>query len=376
VRIGLVSFAAPPATGGGAVYVDLLAHIASENVAIDEFHFFCERHPAVEATEDEPLDALPGIAVHRLFAQRATGAATGTSAYIAFARQQLQFINVARRLRQLKLDAVLFHSDVLRRPSAAFLAIRAAKAAGTSVILDSRDIALTSKRNRSLQSFDGFLACGIGPKEHLHQIMSPQRDVTVIPVPFNGAVDPGVGPAGRALLASLGLSDGDPYILMAGGLTPAKGPVQAAETALALADSGRSDLPIVCCGPDRFSHQTVDEALKRQALLYAGRVDRDTHLELVSGAACIASFSIREGVPRTILEAIALKRKVFAPSCVPEFDHMLHLEGDPAARAKQILKLIAGENPAVDYDLSIHNPTSVVNSIVSYINALNRGREN
>jgi len=168
----------------------------------------------------------------------------------------------------------------------------------------------------------------------------------------------------KQLLDSLGIHGR--YVLMTGGLTESKGASEAARTAMELASVSAEPLPIISCGPERVRDIDISQARDSGALAYAGRVDPGLHLALLADAACVASFSIREGLPRTLLETMAHRRPFFAPICVPEFEALPHLEGSPQDKALQILNSIDQPAHQAKYDLAQHDPNAVLALLVEH----------
>lgn len=362
MKIGLISFAAPPATGGGAVYVRLLADAVNASKAHD-LHVFAER-----TYRGEPTPSFgPNVRIHRLFSRRATAQGRGPKALIAFAAQQAQLVELGRRLEGLRLDSLLVHAALLRHPTPIDLLLSAANRAGTTTVLDVRDVGYPPARAAKLSKFDSVIACAEAPQAHIAQISGGAIKPEIIPVIFryHDASEEDRS-AAAAALSAVGIGPNDRFVLMSGGLTYAKGAPTAAAVSLALKSHG---LPIVSCGPVRLEDRVIDEARQAGTLRYLGRVPHGVHTAILERASCLASFSIQEGLPRTFLEAITLNKPLFAPTVVPEFSHLPQLSGSPPQMATQIATTLKGSHTQAeyDYDITQHDAPAVLARLVEHL---------
>ncbi len=93
-----------------------------------------------------------------------------------------------------------------------------------------------------------------------------------------------------------------------------------------------------------------------------GEIDHGETLSLMKGSEVVVLPSRKEGVPRTILEALQMNKKVLAPECVQEFKDQIPKfvikEESPKAVADR-LKTIIDADSVPDYDLSAHEPEKV-----------------
>lgn len=371
LRIGMLSFGAPPGKGGGAVYVAHMAEEVGSSSAISEFHIFTEQY---ELPVPDPLKSLEGVSVYRPFTFRAGRKSVGQiQRRTLYVQQQLGFISMARDILRLKLDALLIHSGVLRHPSLIRFVLAAAKRAGTLTIMDSRDTSLGPEHKAAVLRFDANFACGEAPAERIAEITGGVRPVPIVPIPFRGADLDEIDPQETAaVLRELGIAPDQRFVMMTGGLTWFKGAERAAHTALEL-NKGDDPLPVVSCGVRRSYEPVVDKALATGAIRHIGGVSRTAFLGLLSQASCVASFSVSEGLPRTILECLAMDRPVFPPSCVPEFRALQSLD-DSAPNNARLIREMCASDATVDhstlYDLSQHEPARVVERLAAELSAL------
>lgn len=365
MRIGLLSFAAPPASGGGSVYVQLLSDAIAASTG-HELHVFSER---LAAGQVEP-NLGPQTRIHRVFSPRATLQERTARSFSNYGFQQVQTAVLARSIARLALDALLIHAAVFRYPNAMPLLVRSARRSGVATVLDVRDVAFPESQKKHLAQFDLILACAEASRQHIELVSGGEIDAPVVPVIFEWK-PPNDAERAEAdtVLHTLGLGPKDPFVMMNGGLTPAKGAAKAAAVALELRKSG---LPMVSCGPDRLTDPLIEEARAAEALRFAGRVPHGVHTAILERSKCIASFSVQEGLPRTFLEAIAMGKCLFAPSVVPEFDHLPQLRGNPNEMAQQIVEAVQRGDyvKPSEYDLSQHAPAAVLEKLIGHLQRL------
>jgi len=281
--------------------------------------------------------------------------------------QQLQFLRLSQNLASYGLDVLLVHAGVLRHPSTIGVLLRASSRLKTSMVLDVRDVAFPASRSQMLEKFDGVIACAEAPRRHIAALSNGHVDPFVVPVIFEH--EPPTSSDRHdadVALAEAGISRDDRFVMMNGGLTPMKGARDAAEVALALQPFG---IPLVSCGPVRDSDPTITSARDAGALRWLGRVPHGVHTAVLERAGCIASFSKMEGLPRTFLEALTMRKVLFAPTVVPEFSALPQLSGSPAEKAAQIVAAL--EHDTADhgsaYSLEQHAPEVVLDLLVSHL---------
>lgn len=350
MRILLVTPLFFPLLSGAAVYFDTL----SQGLTALE--------PALRVTiltralRGAPLRERRGrVRVLRLLPGAADAGGRGRIAALA---TPLLVLAVSRLLRS---DVIHYHT------LASYRGLRLlAPLCRAPMIGDMRDLAARDEGAdlRHYQHCSRVICASENIHAFLRQRGFPADRLAHIPIPFS---PPAPAPADRVLAAKArwGLPPEAPYALFVGPIIPAKGVRELLE-AMAIVWQRLPRLRLVLAGPltpegDALFPEGFRAAvggLDRAA--YLGPVPHEDVLLLLQGSALFVLPSRSEGLPRSCLEAIALRRPVALPPGIPEFQRACPgavLERvAPEAIAAGILRAAAGDGIA-EYPLADHDAT-------------------
>jgi glycosyltransferase involved in cell wall biosynthesis len=100
---------------------------------------------------------------------------------------------------------------------------------------------------------------------------------------------------------------------------------------------GHPQVQLIYAGSDREGERFKAEVAQVSGARYLGRVPHGDAFALMRGAEIVALPSRSEGLPRVILEAVALETKVICPPGIPEFEEHLPASVLPTVSPEAIL---------------------------------------
>jgi len=207
---------------------------------------------------------------------------------------------------------------------------------------------------------DWLLCCGEGVQRFaIKGGFSAERTV-LIPIPFTPPEIPSPEMVSE-VRRRYGLGDGS-YLLFVGDITCNKGVYDLLE-AYRRWRLGHPQVRLVFAGPDREGERFLSQARQTAGVIYLGRVPHRDALALMRGAEIVVLPSRSEGLPRVILEAVALGTRVVCPPGIPEFERHLSpfvLPGVSAEAIMEILDRVWSLKSPPSYPLSGHSVGRVV----------------
>jgi glycosyltransferase involved in cell wall biosynthesis len=345
----------PPATGGAATYFGDVVPQLARREQIEHVVVLTERMPG------HPRQLAQGrLEVLRYLPTRTSRPQRRWLLHaISYLFTQIWFAMYLRRLVQRQgIDLVHFHTRYRGR-----LFYAALRRSSAPVLADLRDkMSLTAQ---FVGVADRVLCCGEGVRRFSVAGGFPAEHTTLIPIPFRRPTVPA-----RELVVGTcrqyGLG-GEPYILFVGDITFNKGVYDLLE-AFRQWSPEHPNVRLIFVGYNREGDRFVSQAHRSRGVLYLGQVPHEEALILMRGAEIVALPSRSEGLPRVILEAVALGTKVICPPGIPEFEEYLPrfvLHQVDADAIVSTLRAVWSYSGLPSYPLSRHSVNRVVEGLVS-----------
>lgn len=342
-----------PAVGGAGVYYPLLARTLLDAGVAGRVTVDTEAHPGRPTIETAREGRL---AVRRILPHRAGAPVRQCTRHVRYAVANVAYGHLLRRAwpagSALLVHASLHYPPGLLGPVAAGLARRRHR---PRLVADARDPRLPHRRQKALAPYDRVIACGQGVAAHLGTMPVARGKIATIPVPIERPSQP-AAPAETA--RRYGLRPGRD-ILWPHGVLWRKN-LDRALTAVARArNQGAPDLRLAIVGGARDWNRRVSDAVDAGVAAYLGPIPPAAMPALDAAAAGVVDVAEVEGVPRAMLEAMAVGARVVLPPAVPEFaaqcpDH-LAATGNPDQLARQLAQLATGRWSPAPYPLADHD---------------------
>ncbi|MFQ5342081.1 MAG: glycosyltransferase family 4 protein, partial [Anaerolineae bacterium] len=345
----------PPAIGGAATYFgDIVPELARRD-EIEQVTLLTERMSGQPRRQSEGrlrvLRYLPSR-VSRPQRRWLGHAVTYVLTQLWFAAQ------LPALVRHHGVDLIHFHTRYRGR-----LCYTALRRCHVPVIADLRDKMTEPAR---LVSVAGrLLCCGEGVQRFAIEGGFPAERTALIPIPFTPPEVPSSEQVADAR-RRYGLGDG-PYVLFVGDITYNKG-VYDLLAAFQRWRVAQPDARLVLAGTNREGARFLEQAEQTAGAIYLGRVPHPDALALMRSAKVVALPSRSEGLPRVILETVALDTKVLCPPNIPEFER--HLPGFvlPEVDVDSIeatLNRVWYSDDSLSYPLSEHRVGRVVGKVAN-----------
>lgn len=364
MRILMITPLYPPAVGGAATYFGEVAPELSQREEVSGVTILTERVPG---RSQQAQDA--GVRVLRCLPARIAGVQRQWPVHAAsYLLTQLWFaLRLPCVARRCKADLVHFHTryrgplfrDALRR-------------CRLPVIADLHD--KMSHPEALAHVADRLLCCGQGVQEFAVAGGFPRARTELVPLPFT----PPVAASPQAVLEVRerhGLGNAR-YLLFVGDITRNKGVYELLE-AHRQWRMRQLEVALVLAGPNREGSRFLERLRRAEGAVYLGPVPHHDVLALMQGAEVVLLPSRSEGLPRVILEAVALGRRVVCPPGVPEFEHHLPEYALPDVSTEAILHVLEniwGRGDTPQYPFATHQVDHAVDKMVSvYADVTSRG---
>mgnify|MGYP006420932467 CR=1 FL=1 len=356
-EVVILSPLALPATGGAAIYTDILArHLIARNVT-RRVTLLTEAHP--DAPSSEQHDGGRRL-IRRVFPYRASCPTRQRDRHWRYLVQNFGFARYLRRAWSPR-SILLVHGSFLIHPCSLdwLLPALRRRRPGPALIADLRDPRLPPSRFRRLAPFDRIISCGEAVTRHVTTDTRTASRLHEIPIPFEAPNRP---PDADAIAAGYGLTPGR-FVLWPNGLLARKGLAPAIEAVRRLRERGEAGVTLAVTGPARDLDGQSRRAMAVGDLRYLGPLPHDRLIALATAAGVVLFLSEIEGLPRSALEAIAVGARVLLPPGVPEFarhcPECIPATADPAALAATITDTLYTHSPVADYPLDRHAPEIV-----------------
>ena len=343
----------PPAVGGAATYFSSVAPELAQRDEIEQLTVLTERMPGQprESTEGKLL-LLRCLPTRISLPQRRWLAHA-----VTYVLTQLWFAaHLSHLVRKYNVDLIHFHTRYGGR-----LFYDALRRSRVPVIADLRD--KMTDPARLVGVADRLLCCAEGVHRFAIEGGFPAERTAPIPIPFTPPEIPSpeqVSDAHRRY----GLGEG-PYLLFVGDITYNKGVYELLE-AYQRWQPAHTEVRLVFAGTNREGARFLEQVGRTTGATYLGHVPRQDALALMRGAEVVTLPSRSEGLPRVILEAVALGRKVMCPPGIPEFERHLPesvLSEVSADSITRMLDAVWHSNILPSYPLSEHSVSCVTGEL-------------
>ncbi len=344
----------PPAVGGAATYFGNVAPRMARQGAIERLTVLTERMPG------QPREAHDGkLHLLRHLPTRVSGPRRRFAGHAAtYVMTQVWFAaHLPRLVQRNGIDLIHFHTRY-RGP----LFYNALKRSGVPVIADLRD--KMTDPAQLVNIADQLLCCGEGVQRFAVAGGFPADRTALIPIPFTPPEVP--SPAQVSTVRQRYHLGERPYLLFIGDITYNKGVYDLLE-AYQHWRTGLPQVQLIFAGTNREGEAFVTQVEKTAGVHYLGRVPHRDALALMRDAEIVALPSRSEGLPRVILEAVALGTPVICPPGIPEFERLLPEFVLPEVTAHTIattLQRIWQESSTPSYPFSTHSLDCVVESLI------------
>jgi len=317
----------PPSVGGAATYFGDIVPRLAQCDDIEELVVLTERMPGQPRQQIKgKLRLLRYLPTRTSLTQRhrLTHAMTYLLTQLWFATR------LPGLVQHHGVDLIHFHTRFRGR-----LFYAALRRSGVPVIADLRD-KMTDPALLTTVA-DLLLCCGEGVRRFVIEGGFPAKRTVLIPIPFTPPEIPSAEQI-RDARQRYGLGE-EPYLLFVGDMTFNKGVYELLE-AYRRWRLERPQVRLVFAGTNREGQRFLNQVQRTTGVVYLGHVSHQDALILMRGAEVLILPSRSEGLPRVILEAVALGTKVICPPGIPEFERHLSQFVLPEVDADSIVTML------------------------------------
>ncbi len=353
MRILLLTPLYPPAVGGAASYFADIVPLLEAEPAIEQLVLLTEQMPG-EAEES----STGKLTVLRLLPTRVSRERPYLIHALTYMQTQRWFQQkLARMVKQYEIDLFHFHTRFRGK-----LFYRAVSQLPVPVLADLRD--KMSQPAALARCSQHLLCCAHGVAHFAATGGYPTERTTHIPVPF---VQPLPLPETvvQAARTHFGLGE-RPFLFYAGDMTASKGVLELLQ-AFEQWQKTFPGIDLVMAGVNRLGRPFTEQLERIPRVHFLNHIPHAQTLALMQAAEIVVLPSRSEGLPLTILEAIALGKKVLCPPHIPEFETHLPDFVLPEVTADAIASKLTAiwQNPALpNYPLENHRVETVVNQLL------------
>ena len=355
MRVLIITALYPPAIGGAATYFSDVVPALARRDEIEQLVVLTERMSGQPRRQSEGrlrvlryLPARVSRPQHRWLGHAVTYVLT----QLWFAAQ------LPALVRHHGVDLIHFHTRYRGR-----LFYTALRRCHVPVIADLRD--KMTEPARLVGVAGRLLCCGEGVQRFAIEGGFPAGRTALIPIPFTPPQVPSPEQVADTR-RRYGLGYG-PYVLFVGDITYNKG-VYDLLAAFRRWRVAHPDVRLVLAGTNREGARFLEQAEQTAGAVYLGRVPHPDTLALMRGAEVVALPSRSEGLPRVILETVALDTKVLCPPNIPEFERHLSRFVLPEVDVDSIvatLNRVWYSDDSPSYPLAEHSVGCVVGKVAN-----------
>jgi len=297
----------PPAVGGAATYFGQMAHQLAASDAIDRLTLLTEQSPGLPAREEQEK-----LLILRLLPRRISIPARPFLWHAAsYGQTQAWFArSLPGLVRSESIDLIHFHTRYRGR-----LFYQALQRSKTPVIADLQD-KLTDPALLA-QISQRLMCCCEGVRDFALAGGYPEARLRLIPMAFTPPAPPDPAIL-QAVREEYDIGDAS-YLLFLGDITENKG-VFDLLPAFRQWRARHPQVQLIFAGMNRLGRRFTDAVAETPGVHYLGSVPHPHAIALIAASEMVLLPSRSEGLPRVILEALSLNKRVLAPPGIPEFD--------------------------------------------------------
>jgi len=279
---------------------------------------------------------------------------------LGYGWQNILYLRLPKIVKKIQPELIIVHSSFYNLPGIFPQVMQKIMASGAECIIDVRDVLIPRKQVGNLGEYKKAIACSENVFNHLINCGLAKEKINYIPIPQEQLSVNLIEQ--EQLLLNLGLKD-TPYIFYAGMIKELKAVDLLLEAFTEYVREKLPELVLVMAGYIKTSNQKIIKLLQEKNVCYVGNKNRKEVLQLMKGAKLCINLSPNEGMPRSSLEALALKCPVLLPPNVPEFmrfcPDFVVTSRQPKEIADQIIKVLeSGAIPS--YPIELHFPERVI----------------
>ncbi len=344
----------PPAVGGAATYFGDIVPRLAQRPEITRLTVLTERLPG------QPRRHVRGkLQVLRLLPTRVSLPRRPWPIHAAtYGMTQLWFaVYLPALVRRQGVDLIHFHTRYRGR-----LFYAALGRCGVPIVADLRD--KMSDPAQLSRVADRLLCCAEGVQRFAVAHGFPAERTVLVPIPFTPPDVPSPQQV-NAVRRQHGVGR-EPYLLFVGDMTYNKGVYDLLEAYHRWRPT-HPQAHLLFVGVNREGDRFLRQVRQTAGAAYLGRLPHQEALALMRGAEVVVLPSRSEGLPRVILEAVALGTKVICPPGIPEFERHLAEDSLSNVSADAILEKLNAlwESDRVPiYPFSEHDPDRVVEGLL------------
>ncbi len=344
----------PPAVGGAATYFGDIVPRLLQRPEITRLTVLTERLPG------QPRRHVRGkLQVLRLLPTRVSLPRRSWPIHAAtYGVTQLWFMAYLPALvRRQGADLIHFHTRYRGR-----LFYAALRRCRVPVVADLRD--KMSDPARLARVADRLLCCAEGVQRFAVANGFPAERTALVPIPFTPPEAP--SPQRVDTIRRQHGVGREPYLLFVGDMTYNKGVYDLLEAYRRWRPT-HPQARLLFVGVNREGDRFLRQVRQTRGAAYLGHRPHQEVLALMRGAEVVVLPSRSEGLPRVILEAVALGTKVICPPGIPEFERHLAEYALPGVDADAILEKLDAlwESDSVPaYPFSEHDPDRVAEMLL------------
>ena len=354
MRILLMTPLYTPAVGGAATYFADIVPRLTAHPGIEQIVLLTEQMPGEAAHSSEGK-----LTVLRLLPTRVSIERPYPIHALTYLQTQLWLRQQLPRLvKKYQLDLVHFHTRYRGR-----LFYQTVARLPCPVLADLRD--KMSDPAALATCSQHLLCCAEGVADFAATGGYPVDRTSHIPIPFVPPT-PLTDTAVQAAKQHFGLGE-RPFLLYIGDMTVNKGVYELLE-AFERWQQSQPGVELVLAGMNREGQRFLERVEQLPQARFLGHIPHAQALALMQAAEMVVLPSRSEGLPRTILEAVSLGKKVLCPPNIPEFDAHLApfvLSDVSAAAIQERIAAIWKQSATPSYPLHNHNLASIVQQIVA-----------